>query len=229
MRWRGVSIGIATALAAVGCGTAMRDRSVQIVPRRIIAAPTVGAVWEWDFNGKMTIFEEPSVAAMKNLDDSINYRLGQHGGHAFSRPAFEALKWAQPFGEWSRRMMGEIRKERMADYRYGRALADWRERLGADFILVSKFSDGRNTAGRTVAITMGGGYLAAKGATACLVQLLDGRVVWCKRTDFIGKLDQRPVAQAVADKLLSDLLGDLDKVAPAAPAPAAAPQPGDTR
>jgi hypothetical protein len=209
----------------MGCATpAMRDPSVKVVPERLAAVPTEGVVWEFDSNGKRTISEQGTVAAIKNLDESISYRLWLQGGHSIGTDAFEGFKWAVPFREWSRRMMREIMSERLGhantkhesvtEWRYGPALASWRDRLGADFLLVSLFLDGRNTTGRNVLVVLGGGTLAARRAMACIVRLEDGRVVWCNLIEFRWLLEQRAGAQGLADSLLKELLGEPPVKAP---------------
>jgi hypothetical protein len=237
---RRAAVGIAAALAAVGCATpAMRDPTVKVVSRRLVAAPTDGVVWQWDASDKATVSADGTVTAMRNVDDSINYRLRETGGRAFDRASFDAFKWAAPFREWSERTLSEIMAERLGHakvkhdsvsaWRYGPALAEWRDRWAADFMLISMFVDGRNTAGRTLLVTMGGGYLAVQRAIACAVQLADGRVVWCNMVTFASDLQQRDGAQVLADQLLLEVLADQSGAGLMGPGPAAATQPGDTR
>jgi hypothetical protein len=209
---------VALLSGALGCATpAMRAPGVQVVPGRLVALPTDGVVWEMDFEGKRTLSKDKSDAAVENFDDSIAYRLSLHGGRSVASETFETWPWATPFRDWSARMMSEIMTERLgrarvqhesvADWRYGRALATWRERLAADYLLVSMFLDGRNTVGRSIAVGFAGGYLAARRAMACVVRMEDGRVVWCNLIEFNARLEQRNGAQAVANSLLGDLLG----------------------
>jgi hypothetical protein len=203
---------------AIGCATpAMRAPGVTVVPGRVVALPTDGVVWEMDVDGRRTRFKDASEAAVQNFNDSIAYRLGLHGGHSVAPELLKSWPWATPFGAWSARMMSEIMTERLGrafvqhesvtDWRYGRALAPWRDRLGADYLLVSTFSEGRNTAGRALSVALTGGYLAARRAMACVVRLEDGWVVWCNMIDLVAPLEQRSGAQAVADTLLTGLLG----------------------
>jgi len=225
-------VGAALVLGAIGCATpAMRAPGVQVVPSRVVALPTDGIVWEMDFDGERTLFKDKSEAAVENFDDSIAHRLSLQGGRSVGPEDLKSWPWATPFREWSARMMSEIMTERLghslvqhesvAEWRYGRALATWRDRLAADYLLVSLFFDGRNTAGRTISVTFGGGYLAARRAMACVVRMEDGRVVWCNLIQFSARLDQRRGAQAVANSLLGDLLGKPPSRNP--PSPPAAP------
>jgi hypothetical protein len=209
---------LAAVSMALGCATpAMRDVSVKVVPERLVAVPTDGVEWEFDAAGNQTISEEGTAAAIKNVDDSISYRLSLQGGHALEREEFEEFRWSVPFREWSQRMMREIMSERLGrsltkhesvgEWHYGRALASFRDRLAADFLLVSMFLDGHNTAGRSIGVALGGGYLAARRAIACIVRLEDGRVVWCNLTTIAWDLQQRSGAQGFANSLLLEVLG----------------------
>ncbi len=211
------AIGVAPLMAVVGCATpAMRAPGVEIVPRRLIATPTVGVVWQWGAGGKATVFPEGSAAAMKNVDASISYRLGLMGGRTIAKTAFEEYEWAASFRAWSEGMMTEIMAERLgrtavkhesvADWRYQPTLAAWRDRLAADFLLVSMFLDGSDTTGRSLMVAFRGyGYVAAQRAIACVVRMDDGRVVWCNLIDFGFSPLRAFGAQEIADQLLVDM------------------------
>ena len=102
----------------------------------------------------------------------------------------------------------------VGEWRYGPGLATWRERLGADYLLVSQFLDGRNITGQRVIVASGGGYLAVRRAIACVVRMEDGQVVWCHLIRFNTRVEKRPGAQALANALLFDLLGTAPGMTP---------------
>ncbi|MEP6652596.1 MAG: hypothetical protein ABJA82_04520 [Myxococcales bacterium] len=203
---------------AGGCATpAMRVPGVQVVPSRVVALPTDGVVWEWDFSGNRVVSEQHTVEAVRNVDNSIDRRLRPLGGRSVAAETLDGLPSVSLFHDWATRMLKEIMAERLgrarsthesvAEWRYSKELTTWRDELKADFVLVSMFMDGRNTAGRSLAVMFAGGALAARRAITCVVRLQDGRVVWCNLIDFQHPLDEPGGAQLFVHTLLDDLLG----------------------
>jgi hypothetical protein len=205
-------------VAGTGCATlpAMSDPSVQIVPGRLAAFPSYGGSFLLGFAGP-TFQGDQSVDARKNVDDAINYRLARSGGHSFLPGTVAALEHATEFFHWSHRMLSDVTLERVgsrerehrhrsvADWRFPRNLASWRTTLSADFVLVSMFYEGTDTVARAAMPGFAGGK-AARRAISCVVQLDDGRVVWCQLVErFYSDLGSRAGAQELVDKLLRGL------------------------
>jgi hypothetical protein len=210
---------LAAMCSGLGCAStpAMRDGSVQIVPRRLVAVPSDGVVFEFDIHEKRTLHEDQSAQARKNLDASITRRLSVYGGRFVDDNTMGTLKYAAKFHVWTLDMFGDIMAERLgrtytkhksvSDWRFSPGLESWRSALGADFVLVSLFIHGRDTTGRAVAVAFVGGSKAARRAISCVVQLKDGRVVWCNFIDsHLWNLTVPAGAQALADSLLGDML-----------------------
>lgn len=182
-----------------------------------MAFPTDGIFWNWDFYDEATVDLKKSSTARKNLDVSVHYRVQRHGGHFVRVESLEGLGNASAFHNWSFAAMGEIMAERMGhsrqthrtvgDWRFRASLAGWRTFLDADFVLVSRFLDGHNSAGRALAVNFAGGQLAARRVIFCAVHLQSGRIVWCKFDhNFTGNLMTRGGAQLAVDSMLQELL-----------------------
>ncbi|HLK93395.1 MAG TPA: hypothetical protein VKZ18_26115 [Polyangia bacterium] len=228
---------LAAALAAAGCGGTplMYLPGTTVASRRLAAFPSDGIYWTFYADGKMKVAREGSVTARANVDESIAYRVQQHGGQVFRAPALENLPYAPAFHEWAFDSLVEIMDERrgrahrkhgsVGDWVFRTSLARWRTELNADYVLVSAFSDGHNTPQRQIGLVFGGGLRALRPAITCAVQLQTGRIVWCNFfQDFQGgDLLGRAGAQELADGLLEPMLRAGDG-APLEPPPPPAPR-----
>jgi hypothetical protein len=214
--------------SAVGCVTpAMRVSGVQVVPSRILALPADGIVWHMDAAREGPMWGEKTATAIANVDDAVRYRLSLFGGRSVEPETFRTWAWAASFQQWIDRTMSEIMSERLgqppvrhasvAEWRYGSSLASWREYLGADYLLVSRFFDGRNSPDGRITVPV-------RHAMTCMVRVEDGVVVWCNLIRYHTRIDRPKGAQAVVNALLFDLLGALPgMVPPVRGATAAAP------
>ena len=121
---------------------------------------------------------------------------------------------------WGRRTLNEIRRQldgtmpprrhRVDEYFFDGDTTDIQDSLNADFLLLSLFLDGRNTAGRKVKnfFTPPGGtaHSARREALACVVRLVDGRIVACSFATPPSRLDDGKTAQTFVNSLLASLL-----------------------
>ena len=158
---------VGMAFIVTGCvrTPAMQFPGAQVVSRRLAALPSVGVVWNYDFDGKRTVDNEGGLKVQQNIDDSITYRVRRHGGRSFRASAIEGLEHAQAFRSWAIDALAEIMSERLGgsearhatvgDFRFGESLGSWRSQLDADFVLVTFVLDGHNTAGRSIAVAVG--------------------------------------------------------------------------
>jgi hypothetical protein len=74
--------------------------------------------------------------------------------------------------------------------------------------LVTIFRDGRHTIGREVVNTLGTEVTSLiRDGLACVVDLSDGRIIWCQHSPIhpVLTLRTRPEAQEFVDQLLRDL------------------------
>jgi hypothetical protein len=95
----------------------------------------------------------------------------------------------------------------VGEWRFPFKLATWREALNADFALVVRFWDGFQSPGM-VLLNMAAPvrHTGKQTGIACVLDLRDGRVVWCDRTTSqYGDLR----APADAEKAVSRLLKSL--------------------
>ncbi|HTB57836.1 MAG TPA: hypothetical protein VLC06_08180 [Polyangia bacterium] len=132
-----------------------------------------------------------------------------------------ALARLRDFVEWSARSMEEIILELLgksqqdhasvAEFKYRGDLRIWSRSLAADYLLISYFVNGYDTRARATSRTAT--EHAARRALACIVDLGDGRIVWCRftdaQTDFVLSRDG---AQEVVDRLLDAMLARGDRV-----------------
>jgi hypothetical protein len=229
-------------LGAAGCATPeLHVESVTVASRRLVALPAEATVYDFDFYNRRTPNEADTAAAKKNLDDSFNYRLRQHGTRAFREDALDSLAHSRVFRGWvvdslteilaERLGRGHLKHETVGDWTFASSLGAWRSALDADFVLVSLFVDGRNTPGRMAAVTFVGGWYADPHAIACVVELQRARIVWCNLRGIRKDLLLRGGAQAEVDALLDEMLlaGDAAAVQPppTGPAPLVRATPAD--
>jgi hypothetical protein len=94
-------------------------------------------------------------------------------------------------------------------WRYSGDLAPMRAALDADFVLMSVFLDGDNTMGRLLKNPVDGrARVARRLGEACVVDLRDGRVVWCAHDyENTERIRTRENAQKAVDRLVAPLLG----------------------
>jgi hypothetical protein len=93
----------------------------------------------------------------------------------------------------------------VADWWFAGDLAAVRAALDADFALFAVLKQTRQTTGRKVVIALGGGYTYGKQIdVACLTDLHDGHMTWCRsERDDSADLADRGQIPAVMKKLLA--------------------------
>ena len=227
--WLGL-VGLGFILAGCVITPQMQYPGTRVVSRRVAVLPSEGMMWIYDFYGDRTLDRAGSLEAKKNIDDSLTYRVRRYGGRSFGAASIEGLDDARAFRSWAVDTLTEVMGERLAvpgqrhesvgDFRFSKGLGSWRAPLDADFVLVTLFIDGHDTAGRSLAVAVGGGYRAARRAIACAVHLQSGRLVWCKLDSSVGgDLLLRRGAQEEVDLLLGEMLNE-GQTAPSEPPPA---------
>lgn len=102
---------------------------------------------------------------------------------------------------------GESYHRSVAEWRWLVDMATWRERLGADFVLVVQFRDAHVTGGRVVANVFSPIQVwPRRVGTACVVDLEDGRVVACSQnTSGSRGLQTAAEARDAVNELLDGL------------------------
>ena len=220
---------------ALACATRpeLRDPQWRIAAKRLAALPTQGRIFVVGPKAGSDADEELSSTVRQNVDDSINYRVHQHGGRAFGSAATAQLEHFTDFYHWSWGAMHEIMAERLgnvpaahesvSEWRFPRDLRSWRTVLNSDFVIVSfilyvyrppeiHFRTPAMAFGELMeqskdppdSMSLTGG---GSRAIACVVELDRGHIVWC---NFIPNnsvnMQERPAAQAAVDLLLVDML-----------------------
>lgn len=212
---------LATAASVAGCAGPSMSVGARIPTSRLTAIPAIGETFEFGADGTLTPRDDMAALAAQSINDSINYRLRVHGVRMFTWDVVKKLPDAHDFFEWSAHSMEEIILELLgkseqehasvADFRYRADLGTWRRSLAADYLLISYFINGYDTRARLRSWTAT--EHAARRALACIVDLSDGRIVWCRftdaETDFVLS---RNGAQEVVDRLLEAMLARADRV-----------------
>jgi hypothetical protein len=218
MRWGVMTL--AAAVAVAGCAGPSLSVGARIPSSRLAAIPAIGETFSLDADGTFIPRDELAGRAAQSINDSINYRLHLHGARMFSWEDVRKLPNAHAFEEWSTHSMREIILEvvgksqqehaSVADFRYRGDLGIWRRDLAADYLLISYFINGYDTRARASSWTTS--EQAARRALACIVDLSDGRIVWCRFTDRTTEsVFTRGGAQEVVDRLLEAMLARGDR------------------
>jgi hypothetical protein len=224
MRGRATTLAVAVAVAAsvTGCAGPSMSVGARIPSTRLAGMPAIGQTFSLDVDGALLPSDGMAARAEQSINDSINYQLHLHGARMFSWDAVRKLPNAQDFVEWSARSMEQIILEligksyqehgSVAEFRYRGDLGTWRRILAADDLLISYFINGYDTRARATSWTVS--EHAARRALACIVDLSDGRIVWCRFTDATtDAVLSRDGAQAVVDRLLDAMLARGDREA----------------
>lgn len=213
---------LVAAAAVAGCGPTM-NIGARFPSSRLVAMPAIGATFAFGLDGEFTPRNALGAQAAQSMDDSINYRLRAHGARAFTWDVIEKLPNARDFVEWSARSMQEIMLEylgksnythgNVSEFRYPQDLGTWRRSLAGDYLLIAYFINGYDTPERAGSWTTS--ERAARRALACVVDLSDGRMAWCRFTDAqTDNMASRDDAQEVVDRLLDKMLTRSDRIAP---------------
>ena len=209
---------VAGCAAVVGFAGPSMSVGARIRSSRLAAVPAGGEIFALDADGGFVPRDELAARAAQNINDSINYRLHVHGARMFSWEDVRKLPNAHSFDEWSTQSMREIIRELLgksqhahasvADFRFPGDLGIWRRDLAADYLLISYFINGYDARARSWTAA----EHAARRALACVVDLSDGRIVWCRFSDNTSDLVRsRDLAQEVVDQLLEAMLARGDR------------------
>ncbi len=221
MRWCAMTLTFAVTIAVAGCAGPSMSVGARIPSSRLAAMPAIGETFEFGADGTLNPRDDMAALAAQSINDAINYRLHVNGARMFTWDAVNKLPNAHDFVEWSAHSMDEIILELLgksqqdhasvAEFRYRADLGTWRRSLAADYLLISYFINGYDTRERLRSWTTA--EHAARRALACIVDLSDGRIVWCRftdaATDFVLSRDG---AQLVVDRLLEAMLARGDRI-----------------
>jgi hypothetical protein len=216
----GVTILVAAG-ALAGCGPSM-NISAEFPLSRLAAMPALAPTFVYGLEGDLTPRDDLGAEASRNLDASINYRLHAHGARAFTWEVIEKLPNAKDFVAWSAKSMRRIMAENLgktssshssvSDFKFEQDLGTWRQVLAADYLLIALFVNGYDTRERALSWTTN--ERAAQRALACVVDLSDGRIAWCRSTESSRHYAaSRESAQEIVDLLLDKMLARSDRMA----------------
>jgi hypothetical protein len=172
----------------------MRVPDVDLARATIAALPAEVLVSEIDADDKVTLRPDwTAPGAYNNVNAAVGRWAATRGSMIFSPEDLARMGLPyEAFRQWAQASLVEItrkagrrsdgRHRSVGDWRFPGDIAPWRAVLRADFVLVLQSHDFRQTPGRH-ALTMvrppGGFSYALRNDTACLVSLVDGRIVSC--------------------------------------------------
>jgi hypothetical protein len=201
---------LALLAATAGCipRLQMVAPDVQVARARLVVAPVDVEVLQPN-SGVMAVRADWTDTAIKNVNAAVARLAAANRVRTVREEDLlgpEVDYWR--FRRWSEDVMTAIALHRMgrtdsrhqsvAEWRYGRALVPWQAKLDADFLLLVQFREGRGD-------TRGNG--GQQSGVACVVQLSDGRVVWCYTVvDPGGDLRRTDLANGSVNRLLEALL-----------------------
>jgi hypothetical protein len=179
---------------SVGCARfETRVSDVDLTAPRIAALRPTVVISEYDVEGRYTPNEEWTRNATLFVNVAVDKWVKAHGGRAIG-PADvqgtsvsygEVARWLdEALAAISHAITGGSDNRSVSNWRLRRPLADWRTKLGADYVLGFRAEDAHETAGVRVANAVfksGGPGHPVNIGMACLLSLVDGRVVACSR------------------------------------------------
>jgi hypothetical protein len=175
------------------------------------------AAFELDINGHTTPKQDWADAMELRLAPEVDRWVRHYGGRPISPEVEVPDSPSTSFHKWTVTALMEIAGQSTGAKEYGlRSVGQWRfkgdldwlrEAVQTDFVLLSLFRDIRQTTGRVIGGLIGGvhTYFTQVGV-ACVIDLRDGRMVWCNaRRDKWGDLAERHWTERAVADLLMDL------------------------
>lgn len=222
------------ALASAGCAPPFQNRlpGLVVVPARMVVLPPLVHDVAIAAGGEAAPREPTESAIRAGVDDTLARFAAQHGARVLqpdetgalptaTREELSALyRWAGvATANVSAQKTGRASYHRasVGDWRFDGQLAELAPALRSDTALFVALIDRHETARRRlVGALEGNRQLWRTVCAACLIDLRDGRLVWCDaEVDAWQDLDDPAVAAAAVDALLARFAG---------PPPAGAPK-----
>ena len=161
-----------------------------MAPARIVALPALTDAYELGFGADAKPLAPWAAEMAERLDPEIDRWVAGNRGHGFDDEGATVPPVYPKFRRWTTLALPEIAAQAIgkADFKlysvdkwgFGQDLRKVRERLDADFVLVSWFKDTRRTPGHVVGGVVGGvHYYYLQVGIACLVDLERGTMAWC--------------------------------------------------
>jgi hypothetical protein len=195
-----------------------RAQNVSVVPARIVSLPTYTDAYELGLGADPKPLGTWATTMAERLNPEIDRWVIGNRGHNFHDEGATVPAVYPKFRRWTIRALPEIAAQATgkADFKlysvdkwgFGQDLGKVRERLDADFVLVTWFKDTRRTGGHQVAYVLSGvHFYYLQVGVACLVDLASGTMAWCNAKSDASWGDL--AVPANADKAVSELLTDL--------------------
>lgn len=217
-----LAFGLAGLLAAGCAWNASTTRGANdVVGNRLVGLPSIGMSYVENYTGQLQPHVAEAALARRNFDTSITYALAQRGSRSFGEATLPLLERYPEFRAWSATALREVlleilagktaaatspprRRMQLEDWRFQGGVASWRRVLDADFVLLTRISEGYAIDGRKLRPDVKTGMNWMVG---CILRLEDGALVWCTinhtaKTGFAGRMG----AQKAADRLLKPVL-----------------------
>jgi hypothetical protein len=215
-------LGFVAASVVGGCAPtiAQSDPRVTIAPERLAALPPIVDVFWVDYDLAISHDEEKARLATSNIEASFNESLSGAGVRLFEEPAVAGIAGYDEFMKWTRRAITDVYDDVAGQdsaqpghpgvyaWRYPGSLDALRASLRADFVLVSQFLEGDGPKDLAYRRRLAEGK--AKGprrqATACVVDLRSGQLIWCDVDQVPIFLHERRLAGESVKRLLKHLV-----------------------
>ena len=180
--------------------------------------PPVAIVYSLGFSGDRETEDEPSDEITSDLSPYLRDIMETNGVRVASPEALNAC--CSPCGrliKWGVIATMEIGAQKVQVRNFGEhSVTGWRfrgdlsairQKLDADFLLLTVFKQARETSGRKVGNFFAGGYTIGKQIdVACITDLRDGQMVWCAAMkDDSNDLGEQGRARTVMAKLLREM------------------------
>src|SRR5580698_5417022 len=207
------------ALGTIGCGPTFQNRvpEVAIVPSRMIVLPVLVRVYELDANDDRTVQGDATDVVRSNIEEAVRAQASLRRLRVFSPNDLKGqdesvrLLFARLW-RWTESASIEIAAQKTGHRNFGlHSVGDWRfrpspaalsEALAADTALTVMISDTHLTVG----------YASWKQiGVACLLDLHDGRMIWCDALVDAWRSLKNP---AIAQEAVHELLAGLDAPPP---------------
>jgi len=222
MRRRSLLIGQALLAGGLGgCGPALVTRipDVRIAPARLAAGPSSVSVFEFGGDGSLASRPDWTGDAAQNVDAAVAARVTVNGGRTFVPE--DVAHTDVPYGDFRRWASGALQEiagalagtrasahRSVGEWRYPQSLSTWQAALRADYVLAVLFADAYESADSAAPAgpPAAAAYRAAQTGIACVVSLVDGRIVWCEAARAVfGDLRAAETARAAVGAIVTEL------------------------
>jgi hypothetical protein len=206
----------------LGCASQVTqsDPRVTIAPERLAILPPIVDIFWVDYDLRISHDAEKTRLATANIKAAFNESLSGAGVRLFEEPAVSGIAGYDEFVTWTRRAISDVYDDVAGQdsktpvhpgvyaWRYPGSLTSLRASLSADFALVSQFlvGDGPKDIASVRRRTEGKALGPRRQATACVVDLRSGQLIWCDVDQLVWMIEERRIAGESVKRLIRHLV-----------------------